>query len=1431
MKKDADIWKRISHGIKDGRKAFCGPHTVQIDLTDKCNSTCIGCWVHSPLIDKREVFPKGHKELDFKLVEKLINQLHSLGTREIILSGSGEPFLYPKIEKIIKIIKSKGMYLNIITNATLLDETIATILVRYKVDLITASVWAGDHIAYSATHPGKTVKDFGTVKKNLTRLASCKKKRNSLIPHLKLYNVICNKNYTDIENMIEFAKHVDGDSVEFQAIDTIQGKTDRLSLSQSQINELVSIFEKISDRKDFIRSEIKDMDGFLHAKNDIEEQDFGKLWKNYKEGFTVLEKAKNIVCPEGNLCRKGERLSVKTSSAHSQDAVFKFFFETEKCEVCNNLSSCFPFKKCFVDVNVLNILGVRSFTRKVLSSNVDETCGKQIDAIPCYIGWYYARILTDGSVIPCCKAAKFSLGNLYDNDFNTIWHLPLYEEFRFNAKNLTKRDPYFSKLNCIKSCDNWGMNLEIHKKFSQPENIKPDRSFIKHTITIKAKDFIKGNINATGEHDFGNDIIIDGGKKSGYAEYKIVVARSGAYGLYSRYACNVFRPVDIYLDNELVKKDGLGFLTGGWTSQYLMWNKEANINLEKGEHTLKIQSAGPIPHIEKFMVTNERNPACISGGRNSFSYLSSVKKVILRDGIKEAMKKVKRNLKVRYLKDRYLEILGIYDKTYGYKGPFHVQIDLTNNCNNECIACWCNSPLFKVPRLSQEEKEQFLPLEMVRELLDDISSMGATEVYFSGSGEPFMHPHIMEILTYAKSKNVICHVNTNFTLLDKKKLDRLIDIGVDFLTVSTWAATAMTYIKTHANRTEADFNKIRENLIYLNTNKKDKPRVKLYNVIFNMNYFEVEKMVDFAEATKSESLEFTLVDIMPNSTDVLILDKQQLAQLSHLCMGIQSRLNAQGRTKDTNVLIFQFEQFLRRISVSSDVFDAKYDRNIIDSMPCYIGWLFARIIPNGEVHSCLKAHRIPTGSLYANRFSEIWNSEKQKYFRKKTLVCEKSDPFFKLIGNDSNTKEAGCYKSCDDIGRNTWMHNRLKMLSFPEKFLLKILANILRIVRKISPKNSNNYLGHYRDPVIAGVIHGRKAFTGPEQVVIDITNRCNLRCISCWLYSPLLNKNKPSKEWLKKELPKDALYRLIDDLASLGTKKIRFTGGGEPFMHKDLMEIVGFAKRKRLEVAITTNFGLLSRKQIKELIDLGIEELCVSIWASNPQVYAKVHPGSPAVYYEKIIENLTYLKDIRKHVTHLTFANVIMSNNFQDFDGMYEMGTRYKADAIYFTLVDTFSGQTDALLLSAGEREQLLRKAHEIKKRSKDDDICLEFFDGFLRRLSMPDEDFSNGEYDKLAINKIPCYVGWIFARILADGSVAPCCRGVKKIMGNINKKSFKDIWFSNKYNEFRSKAKYLTKESGYFKEIGCLKECDNLMHNQEAHKKLGNLTKNAQGK
>lgn len=404
------------------------------------------------------------------------------------------------------------------------------------------------------------------------------------------------------------------------------------------------------------------------------------------------------------------------------------------------------------------------------------------------------------------------------------------------------------------------------------------------------------------------------------------------------------------------------------------------------------------------------------------------------------------------LQQKYLYILGIYDGEYAYCGPWHVQIDLTNRCNNACLACWCNSPLFKTPRLSEKEKNESLPLGMVKGLLDELAQKGVKEIAYSGSGEPFMHPDIMEILEYTKKKNLFCLVNTNFTLLDKEKLDRLIEIGLDSITVSTWAATPQTYAQTHPKRTEDDFRRIKENLIYLNTHKNGKPSVHIYNVIFNKNYFELEAMVDFAVETGSEMLGFALVDTMPHVTDVLLLDEKQLTELKEACRRVSRRLDGNNHLGATGAYLSNFNQFVRRISVSQDAQQALYDRNIIDSMPCYNGWLFARVIPNGEVHSCLKAHRIPAGSLYKNNFSEIWNSPQQKMFRKKTCVYEKSDLFFRLIGNDPDIKEAGCYKSCDDIGRNIWMHEKMITISCLEKALLKRIIKVFNFIKKFSPR-------------------------------------------------------------------------------------------------------------------------------------------------------------------------------------------------------------------------------------------------------------------------------------------------------------------------------------------------------------------------------------------
>ncbi len=390
--------------------------------------------------------------------------------------------------------------------------------------------------------------------------------------------------------------------------------------------------------------------------------------------------------------------------------------------------------------------------------------------------------------------------------------------------------------------------------------------------------------------------------------------------------------------------------------------------------------------------------------------------------------------------NNYPDIFGVFNGRYAFTGPADVQIDLTNDCNNDCIACWCNSPLLEERKIRPDIKKESLSFDLVKGLIDELSLMGTKKLYFSGGGEPFIYPHIMEVLKYAKDRGFVCHINTNFTLLDKEKITKLVDLKIDSLTVSTWAATAGVYARTHPNKNESDFLKIIENLKFLNKVKKGTPHVTLYNVISNINYKELKEMVLFAKETGSESVEFALVDTMPDKTDKLIMDSQQIKELQGIAYDISRKADKNNYYE--GVLISAFDRFLKRISSPYDLASATYDRNIIDKTPCYIGWCFSRIMANGDVNACLKAHRIPTGNLHNATFRQIWNGKNQRYFRKKTLACAKSGHFFRLIGNDPGTKEAGCYKSCDDIDRNISIHRRIMSLSAHERKIAKFFARL-----------------------------------------------------------------------------------------------------------------------------------------------------------------------------------------------------------------------------------------------------------------------------------------------------------------------------------------------------------------------------------------------------
>ncbi|NTV29166.1 MAG: radical SAM protein [Candidatus Omnitrophica bacterium] len=378
-----------------------------------------------------------------------------------------------------------------------------------------------------------------------------------------------------------------------------------------------------------------------------------------------------------------------------------------------------------------------------------------------------------------------------------------------------------------------------------------------------------------------------------------------------------------------------------------------------------------------------------------------------------------------------LNLLGIFHGERAFKGPDCVQIDVTGKCNNNCVSCWCNSPLLGERRYRGARSHKTLPALLVQGLIDELAAMGTRELFFSGGGEPFMHPGFMEILAHAKARGMHCCVNTNFTLVNEELVRRIIAIGLDEITVSVWAASAGMYVLTHPNRDEATFFRLKATLAMLNMLKGAKgPRVKVYNVISNLNYAEVESMVDFAEEVGADSVEFTVVDTIPGATDVLILDRDQRAAVLKQCDSI--------RRKKARVQVLNLEHFMRRLSDNS-ADQAQYDSGFLGKTPCYVGWTFSRVMSDGDVNFCLKAHRVPVGNLYRNSFAEIWNSARQQEFRCKALRFDPKDEFFRMIGNDDKCK-VGCHKSCDDIGRNMHMHRMVESTPATAKLILQAIA-------------------------------------------------------------------------------------------------------------------------------------------------------------------------------------------------------------------------------------------------------------------------------------------------------------------------------------------------------------------------------------------------------
>lgn len=91
---------------------------------------------------------------------------------------------------------------------------------------------------------------------------------------------------------------------------------------------------------------------------------------------------------------------------------------------------------------------------------------------------------------------------------------------------------------------------------------------------------------------------------------------------------------------------------------------------------------------------------------------------------------------------------------------------------------------------------------------------------------------------------------------------------------------------------------------------------------------------------------------------------------------------------------------------------------------------------------------------------------------------------------------------------------------------------------------------------------------------LNITNRCNFRCIHCCFNSG---------ETTLPEFSFEKIKEILKEFKTLGGERIDITGG-EPLLRSDLPEIIKLGKDLNLKIELVTNGSLLTDEKLKLLV-------------------------------------------------------------------------------------------------------------------------------------------------------------------------------------------------------------------------------------------------------
>ncbi len=278
-----------------------------------------------------------------------------------------------------------------------------------------------------------------------------------------------------------------------------------------------------------------------------------------------------------------------------------------------------------------------------------------------------------------------------------------------------------------------------------------------------------------------------------------------------------------------------------------------------------------------------------------------------------------------------------------------------------------------------------------------------------------------------------------------------------------------------------------------------------------------------------------------------------------------------------------------------------------------------------------------------------------------------------------------------------------------------------------------------------------------KSIFLHLTNRCNLRCIHCYV-------GDISK---REELKSQKIYDLIDQLASINGKSIIFSGG-EPLLQEDWFDILRYASES-LEVTLNTN-GTLIDSNSATLLSQIKPHIQISLDGPNPQIHNRIRGKGT---FEATIKGIHHLQ-MKGLGDKLIICMTLMKGNIAWAPEMVELVKQLGIPKLRFLPLHSQGRARSSWTTLDASRDEYLKWYHYVYYEQEVRSPSFEVsggLPGFL--LYFPPEEESW------------CGVG---RRIVVDtnGDVYPCPLLMDKgyRLGNVNRMDLKQIEQSAKLKE-----------------------------------------------